>query len=221
MYTIHYTPDTASMVVRIVLTELGVPAKHQLIDREAGMLDTPAYRAMNPLGQVPAFETPDGPMFETAAILLYLADKHNALAPAVTSPQRAAFLKWYFFISFNIHPTLMQLFYPERVAGADHVAPVVAAARERMATYLSIFDAMVAAEKPDWFSPNEPSIMGHYIGMLMRWLAVYGPGHHTYFDLRDYRAIGTVLAMHEMRPAAQKIAQFEELGAMPYTNPVS
>ncbi len=219
MYTVHYFPDTASLVVRIVLTELGVPATHVLIDRAAGALDTPAYRAMNPLGQIPAFETPTGPMFETAAILLFLADTHNALAPAPTSPQRAAFLKWYFFISSNMHPTLMQLFYPERVAGADHVAPIVAAARERMHMYLSMFDAMVAAERPDWFSPYEPSIMGHYVGMLMRWLGVYGPGHPTYFNLRDYPALYPVLAMHEDRPAAQTIAQSEGLGRMLYTDP--
>ena len=117
MYVLHYFPDTASLAPRMVLAELGVQHRCALIDREAGVLSSPAYRALHPLGQIPALETPDGPMFETAAILLYLADRHPGLAPAPDAPARAAFLSWLFFTSTNIHTTLLQLFYPDRSAG--------------------------------------------------------------------------------------------------------
>ncbi|MEY3532451.1 MAG: hypothetical protein RI979_475, partial [Pseudomonadota bacterium] len=65
MYVLHYFPDTASLAPRMVLAELGVQHRCALIDREAGVLASPAYRALHPLGQIPALETPDGPMFET------------------------------------------------------------------------------------------------------------------------------------------------------------
>ena len=67
MYVLHYFPDTASLAVRMVLAELGVQHRCQLIDRQAGALNSPEYRAMQPLGLIPALETPNGPMFETEA----------------------------------------------------------------------------------------------------------------------------------------------------------
>ena len=110
MYVLHYYPDTASLAVRMVLAELGVQHRCELIDREAGVLSSPAYRKMQPLGLIPAMETPDGTMFETAAILLYLADRHPGLAPAVGSPDRGDFLKWLFFLSNTAHADLRTIF---------------------------------------------------------------------------------------------------------------
>lgn len=219
MYTLHYSPDTASLAVRMVLAELDVPHHCQLIDREAGALASPAYRAMHPLGLIPALETPDGPMFETAAILLYLSDRHPGLAPAPNSPQRAAFLKWLFFTSTNIHPCLLQLFYPERVAGAALVDPVLVFARARMQTYLTTLDDMVARDAPDWLSPDKPCLMGYQTGMLMRWLATYGPGHPSYFRSAEFPALHAVLASHEGRAAALAVAAHENLGSAVFTNP--
>ena len=127
MYVLHQSPDSASLIVRLVLLELNLPHDTRLIDRQAGALNAPEYRAMHPLGLIPAFETPDGPMFETAAILLYLSDRHPGLAPAPGDSDRAAFLKWLFFTSSNVHPTMLQLFYPDRTAGprfrADQARP--------------------------------------------------------------------------------------------------
>ena len=48
MYVLHYFPDTASLAPRMVLAELGVQHRCALIDREAGVLASPAYRALHP-----------------------------------------------------------------------------------------------------------------------------------------------------------------------------
>jgi len=219
MYTLHYSPDTASLVVRIVLAELNLPHQSLLIDRAAGQLASPAYRAMHPLGLIPAMETPDGPMFECAAVLLYLSDRHPGLAPAPNSPARAAFLKWLFFTSTNIHTCLLHLFYPERVAGAALVDPVMAHARVRMQTYLAAINDMVARDAPDWMSPEKPGLMGFYLGMLMRWLATYGAAHPSYFRSAEFPALHAVLAAHETRAAAMAVAADENLGPTIFTNP--
>lgn len=219
MYTLHYSPDTASLAVRIVLAELAVPHQSQLIDREAGALDSLAYRALHPLGLIPAMETPDGPMFETAAMLLYLSDRHPGLAPAPDSPERAAFLKWLFFTSTNVHPCLLQLFYPDRVAGDALSDAVMAHARARMQTYLGALNDMVAQDAPNWMSQGKPGLMGYYVGMLMRWLATYGAGHPSYFRSAEFPALHAVLAAHEVRAAALAIAADENLGPTLFTNP--
>lgn len=217
MYVLHCYPDTASLVVRIALADLGVPHECRLIDRAAGALDSPAYRAMHPLGKIPALETPDGPMFETAAMLLYLADRHQALAPAPTAPDRAAFLKWLFFVSTNVHPTLLQLFYPERTAGPACVDAVAAHAHDHMHLLLTALEAMVAADHPVWLSAK-PSILGYYLGMLLHWLSSMPQDHPAYFATTDFPALHAVLAALETQAAVQSIAADEDLGTTPFTN---
>jgi glutathione S-transferase len=222
MYVLHYFPDTASIAPRMVLADLGVPHHCHLIDREGGALDSPAYRALQPLGKIPALETPDGPIFETAAMLLFLADRHAALLPTLApnpaSPDRAAFLKWFFFTSTNIHPTLLDLFYPDRVAGEAAVPAVQAAARARMQVLLSTLNT-AALGNPAWMPDNAPSILGYYVGMLIHWLGSYDAQHPSYFRSQEFPALHRVLLYLEARPAAQKIAADEGLGALPFTAP--
>src|SRR5690606_4337451 len=166
MYVLHYCPDNASLAVRIALEELGQPFTARLLDRDAGEQDAPFYRALQPLGLIPALETPDGPMFETAAILLWLADRHGALAPSVASPDRAAFLVWCFFAGSHLHPGVLQIIYAERFAGgAEAEAGVVRGAVARAGLALDQLET-VAAARPAWFSPDTPSILGFYVAML-------------------------------------------------------
>ena len=221
MYVLHYYPDTASLIVRLVLTELGVPYECCLIDRDAGALDSPAYRAMQPLGLIPAMETPDGPMFETAAMLLYLSDRHPGLAPPPDHSDRAAFLSWFVFVNHSIHTTLMQLFYPERLAGAANAEAAVDHAKANMDSYLTLLNDMVATAEPQWMSPDRPSLLGYYLGVLIRWLAAYGPDHAFYFPSSDYPALHAVLAMLEARPAALAAAEAEGLGPTIFTHPIA
>lgn len=218
MYTLHYTVDAASLVIRVALLELDQPFDTVLLDRSAGGADTPAYRTLHPLGLVPVLETPDGPLFETVAILLLLADRHGAMAPGPDSPDRAAFLTWLMFTNTSIHTTLMQLFYPDRVAGADAVPAVITAARARMTQYLGLLDAAIAV-RPAWADPEMPTVLGHYIGLLMRWLQYGDAATPTRFALADYPAIRSLLAALEQRPAVQLAARAERLGPRLYTDP--
>lgn len=220
MYVLHYFPDTASLAVRMVLAELGVQHRCQLIDRAAGALASAEYRAMQPLGLIPAMETPDGPMFETAAILLYLADRHPGLAPGVDSAERGDFLKWLFFTSTNIHTVLLQLFYPERTAGAECSAQVLAHALPKMKLYLSLLDR-AAAPNPCWLSQDRPTMLGYYVAMLMHWLGGFGADHPLQINAADYPSLFKVLTMLEGQHATQAIAEDEGLGPTPFTAPLS
>lgn len=218
MYTLRYSPDSASLIVRLVLAELGVPYDLRPIDREAGELASPGYRALHPLGKIPAMETPHGPMFESAAILLYLSDRHPGLAPAPDSPDRAAFLKWLFFTSTNVHTTVMEVFYPERVAGEAAAGAVLAHAAARLRTLLAALN-QAAESNPAWLSADQPSLLGYYIAVLMRWLGQCDKGTLAHVDAADYPALHAVLAMLEKRPAALSVAQAEGLGDTIFTRP--
>jgi glutathione S-transferase len=219
MYILHSWPDSASLIVRLVLLELGQPFEDRVIDRPNGALSSPAHLALHPLGKIPVLETPDGVMFESAAILLWLADRHGSLAPAPDSPDRARFLTWFFYTSTNIHPTLLQLFYPDREAGPTARAAVVDHAAAKLFRHVSILDRMIATEAPSWLSAEAPSILGYYLGVLMRWMVGLDPGHPGRLDLDDFPALAHVLRALETRPAALAAARAENLGTTIFTQP--
>lgn len=212
MYVLHFRPDTAALIVRLVLEELGQPYRAALIDRDGGELDSPAYRALNPLGQIPALETPQGPMFETAAILVLLTETHGALAPRPGAPGRGDFLKWLAFTSFNLHAPLMGLFHAEQYTGtATGNAGFHAACRAQVVTALALLDG-VAAGAPDWFAPDRPSALGYYVMVLVRWLKSFAVGDPRYIDFARYPALAAMARTLEVRPAAHACAAAEGLG---------
>ena len=218
LYTLHYTPDSAAMIVRLALRLTDAPFAEVLIDRAGGALDSAAYRAMQPMGKIPAMETPDGPMFETAAILLYLADRHTGLAPAPDSPHRAAFLKWYFFTMTYLHVPLMQVFYPERVAGPACAEAVVAHTSAGLKDQFALLDQMVASEAPQWLSA-QPSILGYFVGVLVRWLSGFPQGHPARLTAADLPALGPILAALETSDAARAVAVAEDCAPTIFTKP--
>ena len=61
--TLHYAPDNASLIIRIILEELKLPYTAILVDRAKDEQDSEAYRALNPAGLIPTCvidgETPE------------------------------------------------------------------------------------------------------------------------------------------------------------------
>jgi glutathione S-transferase len=220
IYTLHGIPDWASVIVRFALEEMGLPYRYALCDFDAGDLDTPAFRAVNPAGLLPALETPDGPMFETAAILLYLTDRHGALAPAPDSPDRAAYLSWLLFTANTVHPTLMALIHPYRLAGEASQEETASLAHATFIDRLAMIESMLVAKAPRWLSPVEPGVLGYYLGTLLRWARMIPPNPAHRVTLDAYPALRAVLAAHEARPAALRVANAEDLGPTPFTAPV-
>ena len=81
--TLYYAPDNASLCVRLALLEMGIPFDTVLVDRSKAGQHDPAYLALNPNGLIPTLVTPHGPIYETAAILLWLSEQHgDALMPS-------------------------------------------------------------------------------------------------------------------------------------------
>jgi glutathione S-transferase len=222
MYVLHTMPDSAGTAVHLALLELGQPFLMTVIDRESDHRDQAAYRNLHPWGQVPALETPDGPIFETAAILLWLADRHGgAMAPAPDSPERGDFLKWLFFTSNNIHSTVMCLFYPERYTGlAEGNETFLRTNARRMEDALARLNQSVA-KHPSWCPPDRPSALGLYFSVILRWLGQTPPDYAGRVDLAPYPSLMSVARMLEGRPAAQNAAHAEGLGETIFSAPAA
>jgi len=107
--------------VSITLEELGVPYEPILIDVRKGEQNAPSFRAVNPNGKIPAIlddDTADGEplaVFESAAILIYLAEKHGRLLPHSTR-ERFLVLEWTMFQSTGLGPMAAQGHHFRRAA---------------------------------------------------------------------------------------------------------
>jgi len=215
MYTLHYAPDNASLIIRLVLEGAGLPYRTTLVDRAIRQQDSPAYRALNPTGLIPTLETPKGVIAETGAIVLWLADRHG-LGPAPGSVDRATLLRWLFFTANTPHADLRQMFYPDQYVPAGAVAAHHAILSGRMIRHYGLLDA-AAQVNPDLFAPQ--GILAPYIACLMRWSVLYPRGQTQWFRLADFPALHTMAAGLEALPQTHRVAVAEGLGPTPFTNP--
>lgn len=171
MYKLYGRPGSGSVVVEAMLEAAGAPYEVELVERTQGGRIPQNIARINPLGQVPALTLPDGTvMTESAAILLYLADKYpeTELAPAQNAPERAPYLRWLVYLAANIYMTDLRAYYPDRYTSDQNGGKYVkAAALARMAHEWEVY-----AEALD----DKPFILGErmcvadvYAAMLATW----------------------------------------------------
>jgi GSH-dependent disulfide-bond oxidoreductase len=122
---LYSLPTPNGVKVSIALEELGLAYEPHLIDIGQNETWTPEYLSLNPNGKIPAIVDPDGPggkpigLFESGAILVYLADKTGKLMP--TDPaERYEALQWLFFQMAAVGPMFGQLGFFHKFAGRDY-----------------------------------------------------------------------------------------------------
>ncbi len=218
-YVLHYAPDNASLIVRLALEHQGLPYRATLVDRSTNAQSSPDYRRLNPNGLIPVLETPQGPIFETGAILLWLADTHGGLGPAPDHPDRGRFVTWLFFAANTLHPSLRMLFYPEKFIAADHVAAHRAGLTRHLHQSFATLDAF-AATHPPILGAAAPTALDFYTVALLRWPALYpAKAEHSWFDLRRYPALERLCAYVETLPCTFALQKAEGLGMTPFSAP--
>jgi GST-like protein len=118
-----YSLNTPNGVkVSIMLEEIGLPYEPHMIDIGKDETWSPEFLSLNPNGKIPAIIDPDGPggkpfgLFESGAILLYLAEKTGQLVPADTARRWEA-IQWVFFQMAAIGPMFGQVGFFHRFAG--------------------------------------------------------------------------------------------------------
>ena len=89
-----------------------IPYSSTIVQLPEKQQDTAAYRAIHPLGVVPALRTDAYTIFESVAIVLQLIDEHpeSKLAPALGTPERAYYYQWCVFAGAELDPAIMTYF---------------------------------------------------------------------------------------------------------------
>jgi glutathione S-transferase len=170
MYTLYWAPGAASLCVHWMLIELGEPHELKKLDIEAGDHRKPDYLALNPNGLVPTLVIEGKPLYESAALLMLLAERHPqpGFAPPIGSPQRGLYTTWLFHLSNTLQSAFRDWFYPDQQAGAAAAESVQMTARGRIESGWSRVEAELAAGGP-YLVGDRVSAADFLATMLMRW----------------------------------------------------
>lgn len=121
---LYSLPTPNGVKVSIMLEELGLPYEAHTINFRAGDVMTPEFLSLNPNNKIPAILDPNGPngepfgLFESGAILLYLAEKTGRFLPKDPA-LRMETIQWLFFQMAGVGPMFGQLGFFYKYAGAE------------------------------------------------------------------------------------------------------
>jgi GSH-dependent disulfide-bond oxidoreductase len=197
----HPTPNPAK--VALLLEELGLPYEVVPVDTSKGEQHTPAYRAINPNGKVPAIVDTEGPgggearVFDSSAILLYLGEKTGRfIGSSVTRPE---LLSWLFFIGTGLGPFSGQAVHFQHAA-PEKIPYAVNRYRREIERHYRVLDRHLAGR--DAIVGNEYSIADMsawgWLGRASRVL----PGEGDTLDA--FPNLKRLFQMVEARPAAAR-----------------
>ena len=118
-------PTPNGVKVSIMLEETGLPYEPHLVDISKNESWTPDYLSLNPNGKIPAILDPDGPggqplaLFESGAILIYLAEKTGKFLPADPALKYQT-IQWLMWQMGGLGPMFGQLGFFHRFAGREY-----------------------------------------------------------------------------------------------------
>ena len=220
-YTLFYSPDSANIVVRMVLEELALPYEALDVNRTQEGQRSPEFLRFNPQGLLPVLVDPaqDEPLFETAAILLHLADTHQALQPPPAA--RGRLLKWLFFLSNTLHADLRALFYSERYVATDSaIAALRNALHRRVTEHCALLEAEMVRHQGPYGLGAHIGVCDFYLAACIRWAQLYPHGDALpSAQLAQYPRLMAMLRALEQRPSAQKAYALEGMDGAVFTAP--
>ncbi|MCA1323992.1 glutathione S-transferase N-terminal domain-containing protein [Herbaspirillum sp. alder98] len=122
---LYSLPTPNGVKVSIMLEEIGLPYEAHLVSFETNDQMSPEFLSLNPNNKIPAIVDPDGPggqplpLFESGAILLYLAEKSGKFLPQ-DAAARYQVIQWVMFQMGGVGPMFGQLGFFHRFAGKDY-----------------------------------------------------------------------------------------------------
>ncbi|CAN5239458.1 glutathione S-transferase N-terminal domain-containing protein [soil metagenome] len=204
---LYSLPTPNGVKVSIFLEETGLAYEPHLVNFASNEQLTPEFISLNPNNKIPAILDPNGPggkplaLFESGAILIYLADKTGQLLP-VDPAERYEAIQWLMFQMGGIGPMFGQLGFFHKFAGKDYEDK---RPRERyVAESRRLLNVLNQRLKGcDWLMGSEYTIADiatfPWVGNLV---GSYGAGDLV--GIQDFPEVTRVLAVFQARPAVAR-----------------
>ena len=204
---LYSLPTPNGVKASIMLEEIALPYEAHLVDFNTNDQSSPEFTSLNPYNKIPAIIDPNGPegaplpLFESGAILLYLAEKSGALLPRAAAA-RYQCLQWVFFQVGGIGPMFGQLGFFHKFAGREWEDKrprdrYVAESRR----LLKVVEQHLATR--EWMMGDEYSIADIAIFPMVRNLVgFYGAGELVVFS--EFPQVRRALEAFTARPAVTR-----------------
>jgi GST-like protein len=204
---LYSLPTPNGVKVSIMLEEVGLPYEAHAVDFNKDDQKTPEFLSLNPNGKIPAIIDPNGPsgkplgLFESGAILQYLAEKTGKLLP-VDPARRYETIQWLHFQMGGIGPMFGQVGYFHKFAGKE-----IADKRplERYVTeskrLLGVIDSRLGGRQ--WIMDDDYTIADiSMLGWVRNLIGFYGARELVAFD--GFRDVAAWLDRGLARPAVKR-----------------
>lgn len=209
MYRLYYSPGACSLAPHILLEEIAAAYALELVSTVEGKTQTPAYRAVNPKGRVPALYPVSGRigggadvLTEASAIMVYLARAHPEAGLLPSDPAgEARCLEWLNWLASNVHAmSYGQIWRTARFVGDPALEPaVVRRGHENVRDQYAYIESLLADGR-DWAVPGKYSVADPYLLVFYHW------GLRIGLDMRTLNPAWTDLADRVLtRPAVMRV----------------
>jgi GST-like protein len=193
--------------VSIMLEEIGLAYEAHRIDIGANDQLTPEFLSLNPNGKIPAIIDPDGPngtplaLFESGAILLYLAEKTGRLLPTDVA-RRYETIQWLFFQMAFVGPMFGQVGYFYKFAGREiEDKRPLERYRDEAKRILGVLETRLAGRQ--WIMDDAYTIADiATLGWVRNLIGYYGARQLVAFD--ELKHVPAWLERGLARPAVQR-----------------
>ena len=172
MYKLYGSLGAASLTPQCVLEESGLPYEFIEVDISEDTERDPEYLKLNPHGRIPTLVIDDQVIIESAAISIYLADKHShtQLSPPLDHPERSRYLQWMVYLTNTLQETLLlkmySSLYTDDPQGYD---ATISRATSKLETIMSFVEKSLSLTEGPFFLGNELSTADIYLNMLAGW----------------------------------------------------
>ncbi|HEX9140480.1 MAG TPA: glutathione S-transferase family protein [Steroidobacteraceae bacterium] len=200
MYTLYYSPGTASFAVHWMLIHIGAAFELVEVNLEAKEQRSAQYLALNPSGHVPTLLIAGKPRTECAALLMMLAERHPEarLAPVIGDPDRDIFLQSMFYLANTVQPAFRMWFYADEMAGVENVAATKFRAQAKIETALLRLDTLFTDGRR-FLAGEDLTAVDFLATMLMRWSRNMTCSAMRYDHLADYlRRMWTIPSLRQV-----------------------
>jgi GST-like protein len=184
---LYSLPTPNGVKVSIMLEEIALPYEVHLVDFNKDDQKTPEFLSLDPNGKIPAILDPNGPggkplgLFESGAILQYLAEKTGKLLPADPA-RRYETIQWLHFQMGGIGPMFGQLGFFHKFAGKEIAdkRPLERYVAESK-RLLGVIDSRLAGRQ--WIMDDEYTIADiSMLGWVRNLIGFYGARELVAFD---------------------------------------
>ena len=208
MLRFYYNLAPNPMKVALLLEELGLPYEAIPVDTRKGEQHDPAFLAVNPNAKLPAIVDGPATIFDSNAILLYLAEKTGRFLPDGGASARGQMLSWLMFVASGVGPFSGQAIH------FRHFAPQAAPGDHAYALRRHDFEARRHWRIIDDRLARQRYLLGDGYGIVD--MAVWGWGGRVPFifggdrGYSEFPHLGRLMAEIDARPAAQRVAALRE-----------